>query len=101
MKDNIIYAFNSLLDNPTFKAEVKHSLRVYPPNKKIIEQNKLSTNFYLIKSGTVRVLIRGDLEGGKNLHPGICDLGPDEIFGELGLFDNLPASADVISLTES
>jgi CRP/FNR family transcriptional regulator, cyclic AMP receptor protein len=92
----------SLLGNPSFQTQVKYITCKFNPNQKILEQGKMHPSIYIIKSGKVRVTVKTE----KNqdpllLHPGIVELGPDEIFGEFGLIDDLPASADVTAIIES
>ena len=45
---------------------------------------------YLIQRGCVRVTERVELEDRRHIQPGICDLGANEVFGELSLFDPGP-----------
>lgn len=90
-----------LLDDPTFKSQVKFTHQFYLANQKILEQGKRREHIYIIKKGKVKVSISSNKEEEKYVHPGVCELGPDETFGEFGLFEDKPfASADVIAITD-
>lgn len=90
----------SLLNDSTFKTQVKHETKNFNANQKILLEGKPHTNFYLIKNGKVRVSVTGEIEGKQPVHPGIMELGPDDVFGEFGIFDSSPASADVIAISD-
>jgi CRP-like cAMP-binding protein len=45
--------------------------------------------------------VSADIRDKNAVHPGIADLGPNDIFGEFGLYDEEPANADVIAVTAS
>lgn len=91
----------SLFENPQFKSQVKYAIKKYEANDKILEQGKEHPNLFLIKNGKVRVIVNAEDRESTVIHPGIANLGDDDIFGEFALFDDLPASADVIALDES
>lgn len=57
----------------------------------VFRKKEKGTNFYLIKSGAVR--IEGSKKTYSILHEGDC-------FGEMSLLDGLPRSADAIALTD-
>lgn len=95
--------FHFLLSDPLFNTQVKHITKTYPPNEKILEQGKPHANLYVIKTGKVKVMIN-NMEKEKTLtfvRPCIIELSQNDIFGEFGIVDDLPSSADVITVTES
>ena len=49
-------------------------------------------------AGDLRVTGQVELEEARKMHPGICDLGPGDVFGELCLFDKQSRSATVEGL---
>ena len=61
----------------------------FPANHVIARQGEIGTGFFLIVSGSVRV-IRGGEE--------VAVLGPGEFFGELSVLDGQPRVAQVVSL---
>jgi CRP/FNR family transcriptional regulator, cyclic AMP receptor protein len=91
----------NLLNSESFKSEVKFITRKFAANEKILEQGKQHRDFYLIRSGSVRVIVKTEINERSQLRPGIADLISGDVFGEFGLFDDLPTSADVIAVTES
>lgn len=89
-----------LLDDPAFKEKVKFSSRQFKTNDKILEQGQPHGCVYLIKSGKVRVVVHAEIKDSSPMRPGIADLGANDVFGEFGLFDNMPASAEVIAVDD-
>lgn len=90
----------SLIDDPKFKSAVNPKHKIVKPNEKVIHEGKLHNNFYIIKKGQLRVVASGDAEN-KQLRPGLADLVTNDVFGEFTIFDKLPASADVVAISES
>jgi CRP-like cAMP-binding protein len=64
----------------------------------IVTEGESGRALYLIESGQVRVSERVQLEDRRHIRPGLCDLGPGEVFGELGLFEAAPRTATVTAL---
>ena len=91
----------SLLDNPAFKSQVTHATIKLEANQHLLRQGEKHSNIFIIISGKVRVAVSGMEDTSKNVHPGITELGPENIFGEFSLFDDSPASADIITMSET
>lgn len=72
--------------------------QVYAPGASIIEQGQAERSVYLIERGRARVLERVELSDRRHIRPGLCDLGPGEVFGELSLFEAAPRSASVVAV---
>ncbi len=90
----------SLLDNPKFK-EGKLWQRVsLPGHSTIFSEGDCSSEVYLVLAGELRVLGKVDLDDQRRIQPGFGELGKGDVFGELVLFDDLPRSATVVSLTD-
>ena len=70
----------------------------YDVNETVVSEGMVDRRLYLVQKGSVRVSGRVALADGRHIQPGLCDLGPGEIFGELSLFDAGARSASVISL---
>jgi CRP/FNR family transcriptional regulator, cyclic AMP receptor protein len=90
-----------LIEEPQFKLNVKFTTRHFKAGEKILVQGVLNRSFYLIKTGTVRVIVSNPTPGEVTLRPGIADIGPDDIFGEFELLDDLATNADVSSLGDT
>lgn len=73
---------------------------VYGANDTIVCEGMDDRRLYLIEKGTARVSGRVALADGRHIQPGLCDLGPGEVFGELSLFDAGSRSASVIALDD-
>lgn len=73
-------------------------LRDFLPGETIITEGEEGRSVYLIEHGQVRVSERVELEDRRHIQPGLCDLGPNEVFGELNLFHAAPRSASVVAI---
>jgi CRP-like cAMP-binding protein len=71
---------------------------VFEAGATIIVEGAEERTLYLIAQGSARVLERVELEGRRHIQPGLCDLGPGEVFGELSLFEAVPRSASVVAV---
>jgi len=60
----------------------------FPADHVIARQGEIGTGFFVIKSGSVRVVRDGRR---------IADLGPGEFFGELSVLDGRPRTAQVVA----
>jgi CRP/FNR family cyclic AMP-dependent transcriptional regulator len=70
--------------------------RTYQPGAVIVRQGDTSMSFYVVLSGTVRVVRQsaGDIVD-------IVEEGPGSFFGEMGVIDDLPRAATVQALTQT
>ena len=62
----------------------------------IVRQGELADRFYLIREGNVSVTQTGD--GGDEVH--LRDLGPGDVFGEIGLLRGTSRTATVTAITD-
>jgi CRP-like cAMP-binding protein len=60
----------------------------FPANHVIARQGEIGTGFFLIVSGSVKVVRGGDE---------VAVLGPGDFFGELSVLDGLPRTAQVVT----
>jgi CRP-like cAMP-binding protein len=73
----------------------------YAANQLIIAEGSQDRHLFLIETGRVRVTGRVALDENRHIQPGLCDLGPGEVFGELSLFEQGPRSASVVAVEDS
>ena len=66
----------------------------YPRNSQILGAGDPTDSLYILISGRIKVFM-GDLDGKEVI---LSILGPNEFFGEMGLIDNSPRSANVVTL---
>jgi CRP/FNR family cyclic AMP-dependent transcriptional regulator len=59
-----------------------------PTDRVIARQGEIGTGFFIIASGSVRVIRDGET---------LAELGPGEFFGELSVLDGKPRNAQVVS----
>ena len=70
--------------------------RRFPEGSTIVKQGDAGDAFYVVRSGTVRVVLeRGGMPGIQ-----IATLGPKDGFGEMALLTDQPRSASVLALTD-
>lgn len=101
MGDFMLTIIQNLLSNQEFQSQVKCVFRKFQPNDRILNEGTKHENLYVIQCGRVRVHVSGVAGKSANIHPGIAELGPGNIFGEVNLFDSEAACADVIAITET
>ena len=92
---------HKLLDDPTFKSDVKYTTRKFKTNDIILKQGHPHSCVYLIKKGKVHVILSAQSKKNIQVRSCIADLSKNDVFGEFGLFDDLPASADVIAAADT
>lgn len=69
----------------------------YEAGDTVITEGEVSRDVYLVVEGSAMVSKRVDLEGRQAIRSGIGELGPDDVFGELGLYASMPRSASIIA----
>lgn len=92
-----INIFEELNDEELEKIFKLAKTKLYPAGTLILEEGKRGGALHVIVKGRVRVTKR--MEGKKDKI--ITTLGPQSIFGEMSLFDNLPYSANVTAMEET
>lgn len=88
----------ALLHNELFKQSVKYQERIFKANEIILKKGKRYSYFCFLRKGKAKVVLKDDND--KTLHPIISDINSGEVFGAMSLFDDAPANADVIALTD-
>lgn len=68
-------------------------------NQTVIQEGTQCGKLYLVDSGQLRILNGVSLEGARQIQPGVADVGPGELIGELAMFDGAPHAASVVTLT--
>lgn len=66
---------------------------VFEAGEKIFSEGDASTQTYKVLAGSVDIVIRGP-EGDERR---VASVGPDEIFGEMGIIDPAPRSATAVA----
>jgi CRP-like cAMP-binding protein len=92
---------HEILRSPQLLAEGIAERQTYAANQRLITEGDADRRLFLIESGLVRVTGRVTLEDNRHIQPGLCDLGPGDVFGELTLFDAAPRSASVVAVEDS
>jgi CRP-like cAMP-binding protein len=70
--------------------------RLYAPGEFAVRRGEIDRSFFIISRGSFEVLV--PTEDGRER---IRVLEPGDLFGEVGFFDGLPRSADVVALEAS
>lgn len=92
---------NLLFNEPSFKENVKYAFIKVHKDEQILVEGKMHSSLYLIKSGSLRIVVNSVSGDNPIIHPGIAHLGAGEIVGEFTFIDDSPASADVFADTEA
>ena len=66
----------------------------------IVREQEEGRSVFLVEAGKLRVSGQVCLEDSRRIQPGICDLGPGDLFGELCLFGIHTRSASVTAISE-
>ena len=92
-------AIRALLRHPELsRLGCAHPLRC-AANQTVIQEGTQCGKLYLVDSGQLRILNGVLLEGARQIQPGVADVGPGELIGELAMFDGAPHAASVVTLT--
>jgi CRP-like cAMP-binding protein len=70
--------------------------RLYEPGEFAVHEGELDRSFFIILHGSFEVLVSTP-DGPQRVRV----LEPGDLFGEVGFFDGLPRSADVVALEEA
>jgi len=90
-----------LLKKDDFMEGVYWQKKAFSANSEIVAQGDATKTVFYLLTGAARVLGSVEVGPNKRMKPGVYDLSPGEIFGELILFDNEPRSATVVALEDS
>ena len=72
----------------------------YKAGETILHEGEESMGVYFILQGQVSINKRVVLFDGRHIESGFTELGENETFGELNLFDGAPRSASVVAKSE-
>ena len=97
----MISPLQEILEDRQFPEGIAWKYRQFQANETVVHEGEVGRSLFIVKSGLLRVTARVVLDDERRVQPGICDLGEDDFFGELSLFDNQPRSASVTAITES
>lgn len=90
--------FIATLQDPGLSRAGIAQRRSYDPGAVVIREGEPGRALYLVLDGVLRVSSRVVLHDECGIQPGICDLKPGDVFGELTLFETAPRSATVTAV---
>ena len=91
--------FENLLADEAFREGRYWERRTHAANETIIVAGDYGREIFVILEGVVRVSGDIELDEGRSIQPGICDLEAGAVFGELGLFSEMPRTATVTTVS--
>jgi len=91
---------HTLLADPEFPEGLAWHRVPFRAQEVIVREGEQAKDVYVILSGTLQVTGTVELDEQRRVHPGICELGAGQMFGELCLFDDEPRSASVVAVTD-
>lgn len=89
-----------LLNNPDFQEGQLWHKAQFSVNSTIFSEGDSGREIYLVLDGTLRVLGKVDLGEQRKIQPGFGEMAKGDVFGELVLFDEMPRSATVVTLSD-
>ncbi len=90
-----------LLTHPDFReGEVWERVRC-AEGETVVREGEPGDSVFVVLTGQVRVLTRVSVDEGHAIRPGVAELGPGEVFGEMALFHPGPRSASVVAVTDA
>ncbi len=92
--------FNKIVQDPEFPEHQAWRWRKFNGQEVVIHAGDTDRKIFLIKTGKLRVTGRVELDDGKYVQPGLNDMGPGDLFGEVTLFEKKPRTASVTALCE-
>jgi CRP/FNR family cyclic AMP-dependent transcriptional regulator len=93
--------FFELLERRDFEEGRHWQRQCFKNGETILAEGGYSGKIYLVLAGATRVLGTVTVSEDYQVRPGVRDLGPGEVFGELSMLDNAPHSASVIAIDDS
>ncbi|XP_071705090.1 potassium channel KAT3-like [Rutidosis leptorrhynchoides] len=79
------YLFKGISEDLSSQLVIDLKAEYFPPKVEVILQNEIPTDFYIIVSGAMEVLTNRN-----GMEHFLTKLGPMDIFGEIGVFFNIP-----------
>ena len=92
-------ALQSLLQHPEFVEDRDWYRTGYPADHCLFRAGDPGGEVYVLLAGRVRVTGSVNLDNERRIRPGVCDLEPGAVFGELPLIDAGPRSAALTTLS--
>ena len=97
----MIHTLKGIIEDPSFPAGTAWRRRAFQVNDTIVREREEGRSIFFVEAGRLRVSGRVQLEDSRRIQPGICDLGPGDLFGELCLFGPHIRSASVTAISEA
>lgn len=92
--------FSEVLASPQFAEGAGWNRYQLGAGETIIRKGELGRSLFFIEEGVVRVLGGAELDKNRHISPGLCDLEPGAIFGDVCLYEPKKRTASVVSVTE-
>lgn len=92
---------SDILKNPQFAESVAWKRCSFGAGQVVIRKGEVGKTLFFVEQGQVRVLGGAELEGDRKISPGLCDLPPGSIFGDICLYGSHQRTASVVALTET
>jgi CRP-like cAMP-binding protein len=99
-REKMISALQKILESEDFPEGSAWRRRTFVAQEVIVREGEQGGHLYLVVTGGLRVTGQVEIDETRKMHPGICDLGPGDVFGELCLFDKQDRSATVEGLNQ-
>jgi CRP-like cAMP-binding protein len=91
---------DTLISNPLLAEGVAWQRYNFDVGEVIIRKGDLGDSLFFLEEGCVRVLGLAELSDNQFINPGLCDLSPGIVFGDVCLFNPQERTATVVALTQ-
>ncbi|MEQ1620545.1 MAG: cyclic nucleotide-binding domain-containing protein [Methylococcales bacterium] len=97
---NLNGLINTIISDPAFPEDVAWKYRSFVANEVMLQEGEIGKSLFWVLEGNLRVSVHVSLEERRKVRPGICDLGPGDIFGEVCLYKSSIRTAYVTAVTD-
>ncbi len=87
-----------IVREPGFEEGTHWRRRAFETDEVIVREGDVAQRMYLIEQGQLRVMGQVALDDQRKIKPGLADLGPGDLFGEMTLFEKHPRTATVTAI---
>lgn len=93
--------FLEIISDAQFKEGVAWRRRNVKAGEMIIRQGEMGDSLFFLEEGTVRVLGVAELREKQHISPGLSDLEPGAIFGDVCLYAPQERTASVVAVSDA
>lgn len=97
---NLNGLIDTIISDTAFTEGTAWKYRNFLANEVMLQEGEVGKSLFVVLDGNLRVSVHVALEERRKVRPGICDLGPGDIFGEVCLYKSSIRTAYVTAVTD-